>query len=181
MTRDSVQVDSAELIDLFYDEPAEVGQFFELEAGEIPPLTRSLLDHQQHMTVTVERFHRCPVNVRVLQVRHHGQSYAREILLERTTDHVVVQYGIVRLDLGLLAEPVRAEILAGEKPLGRVLIERKVLRSVRLSSLQRILPGPVLQRSLGLRPDQACYGRTAVIYCDARPAIRLLEIVPNVD
>ena len=186
LTRDAARVDLLELIDLFYDHPTAVGEFEEVAAEEIPPTTRSLLDHHQHMTVTVERFHRCPVAVRVLQTKRQGSWYAREILLEGTsplgnaTTGNVVQYGIVRLHVELLAEPVRSEILAGQKPLGRVLIEHDVLRSVRLLSLQRILPGPVLQQHFGIRPGEPCYGRTAIIFCDDLPAIQLLEVVPDV-
>lgn len=186
LKRDATQVDLTELVDLFYDQPKALGEFAEVVAEEIPPATRSLLNHHQHMTVTIERFHRCPVSVRVLQTSQRGDWYAREILLERTASAagapagMVVQYGIVRLNLGLLADAVKNEILAGQKPLGRVLIEHDVLRSVRLLSLQRILPGPVLQRHLGLGPDEACYGRTAVIFCDQQPAIQLLEVVPDV-
>lgn len=186
MTRDAAQVDLAELLDLFYDQPTAVGEFVEVTAEQIPPATRSLLNHHHHMTVTVERFHCCPVAVRVLRSQQRGSWYAREILLERTAAGArgplgaVVQYGIVRLNVDLLAGSVRAEILAGQKPLGRVLIEHDVLRAVRLLSLQRIAPGPVLQQHLGLGPGQACFGRTAVIFCDQLPAIQLLEVVPDV-
>lgn len=186
MTREAAQVDLNELIDLFYDDPAAVGEFEEVTAERIPPATGSLLNHHQHMTVTVEHFHGCPVAVRVLQARQLEHWYAREILLERTSSGArgragaVVQYGIVRLNVDLLSEPVRAEILAGQKPLGRVLIEHEVLRAVRLLTLLRILPGPVLQHHLGLRPGQACFGRTAVIFCNDLPAIQLLEVVPDV-
>jgi chorismate-pyruvate lyase len=178
LTHDAAQVELAELLDLFYEHAAAVGEFLEVEPTEVPPLTRSLLNHEQHMTVTVERFHRCAVDVRVLRFKQTEEWYAREIVLERTTDRGVVQYGIVRLNLSLLADSVRNEILAADKPLGRVLIEHDVLRSVRLLSLQRIVAGPVLKEALGIEEGTVCYGRTAVIFCDEQPAIQLLEVVP---
>lgn len=181
MTRESVQVDLAELVDLFYDQVSSVGEFTEVAAEEIPSATRELLDHEQHMTVTVEKFHCCPVEVNVLRSEAEGDWYAREIILRRSSDQEIVQYGIVRLNLTLLAESVRQEILAAKKPLGRVLIEHDVLRSVRLLSLQKIAAGPVLRRLFGLSPGDICYGRTAIIYCDQQPAIQLLEVVPLVD
>lgn len=178
LTREFVQIDLAELVDLFYDQTSSVGEFTEVAAGEIPAATRELLDHEQHMTVTVEKFHRCPVEVEVLRSDIQGKWYAREIVLKRSSDSAVVQYGIVRLNLDVLAESVKQEILAAEKPLGRVLIENDVLRSVRLHSLQKITAGPVLRHLFGLNSGAVCYGRTAMIYCDGQPAIHLLEVVP---
>ena len=54
------------------------------------------------MTVTVEQFHRTPVNVKVLEMRHDGRFYSRRILLTRQTDNRVVQFGIVRLNFEYL-------------------------------------------------------------------------------
>jgi len=181
LTRESIQVDLAELVDLFYDQILSLGEFAEVTSEEIPPATRGLLNHEQHMTVTVESFHSCPVEVNVLRSQLEGDWYAREIILRRSSDQEIVQYGIVRLNLVLLADSVREEILAAIKPLGRVLIEHDVLRSVRLVSLQRIVAGPVLRRLFGLNPGDVCYGRTAIIYCDEQPAIQLLEVVPLAD
>ena len=178
MARESVQVDLAELVDLFHDEISSVGEFAEVTSEEIPAATRELLNHQQHMTVTVEKFHCCPVEVNVLRSQLEGDWYAREIILRRSSDRAVVQYGIVRLNLSLLADSVKQEILAANKPLGRVLIEHDVLRSVRLLSLQKITVGPVLRRLFNLNAGEICYGRTAIIFCDQQPAIQLLEVVP---
>lgn len=181
MARESAQVDLAELVDLFYDQISSVGEFAEVISEEIPEATRELLDHEQHMTVTVEKFHCCPVEVNVLRTLLEGDWYAREIILRRSSDQAVVQYGIVRLNLGLLADSVKQEILAANKPLGRVLIEHDVLRSVRLLSLQKITAGPVLRRLFDLNVGEICYGRTAIIFCDQQPAIQLLEVVPAAD
>ena len=48
---------------------------------------------------------------------------------------------------------------------------------VRLLSLWRILPAEELCRMFSLDQSQVCFGRTALIYCDAVPAVELLEIV----
>lgn len=181
MAPKSVQVDLAELVDLFYDQVSSVGEFAEVTSEEIPEATRELLNHEQHMTVTVEKFHGCPVEVNVLRSLQEGDWYAREIILRRSSDRAIVQYGIVRLNLRLLADSVKQEILAAKKPLGRVLIEHNVLRSVRLLTLQKITAGPVLRRLFGLNTGKICFGRTAIIFCDQQPAIQLLEVVPAAD
>lgn len=170
---DLVELD--QLVSLFFDSSSELGQFKLVEPDEVPEPQRSLLNHDHHMTVTVEKFHSSPVDVVVLQEHRNENFYSREICLNRQSDHQTVQYGIVRLNFNHLDEPVQAEILDKSKPLGRILIENEVLRCVRLLSLYRVSPADVLRSKLQF--DMDVYGRTAIIYCNQEPAIELLEIV----
>jgi len=165
------------LAGLFYSQTADLGTFEELLAAEVPEPYRTLLAHHEHMTVAVERFHGCPVDVEVLATRQDGDYYSRKILLHRQSDRRVVLFGIPRLNLRLVDDEVRREILSQQAPLGRVLIEHNVLREVQLGSLYRVSPSPELCRLLGLAQPQPTYGRTAFIYCDGYVAIELLEIV----
>lgn len=173
--------DLAALVDLFYSRPADLGQFEEVSSAEMPADYRRLLAHDEHMTVTVEQFHQSPVDVTVLERKTTGDHYARKILLRRQRDSRVVQFGIVRLRLAFLDEPVRREILAERTPLGRVLIQHDVMRQVRLCGLWRVTPGSDLRELLGTRPGQLTFGRTAIIDCNGEPAIELLEIVAPVE
>jgi chorismate-pyruvate lyase len=129
------------------------------------------------MTVSVERHHGCKVDVEVIAAKRNGDYYSRKIILHRQTDGRVVLFGIPRLNLRLVDDDVRREILSEMKPLGRVLIEHNVLREVQLASLYRITPGAELCRLFGTSQPLATYGRTAFIYCDGYPAVELLEIV----
>lgn len=132
------------------------------------------------MTVTVENFHRCLVDVEVLDTRTEGEAYLRQILLRRQTDRAVVQYGLVRLDLSQLSPVVRDEILSRQTPLGRVLIQHNVLRTIHLSQLWRVNCGPDLAKQFGCEPGTITYGRTAAILTAGKPTIELLEIVAPV-
>jgi hypothetical protein len=165
------------LASLFYSDLAELGIFEEVLAEAVPEPYRALLAHHDHMTVSVERHHGCPVSVEVLATQRGGDYYSRKIILHRQSDQRVVLFGIPRLNLRLLDAAVKDEILSQAKPLGRVLIEHNVLREVQLASLYRVLPGPDLCQLFGLRQPLATYGRTAFIYCDGYPAVELLEIV----
>ena len=131
------------------------------------------------MTVTLEEHHGCPVDVHVLESRIEGDHYARKITLTRQSDDSVVMFGIVRMDRTVLAEAVRDEIESQRTPLGRVLIENNVLRSVKLLNLYRIEASEDLAGSFGVDAGSVCFGRTAMIYCDEAEAIELLEIVPG--
>lgn len=129
------------------------------------------------MTVTVERHHGQLVDVQVLRDQVSGDSYQREILLRTQSNRRVVQYGIVRLRLSMLSEQVKDQILAGDIPLGRVLIQHDVMRQVQLGVLWRVQCGPVLANYFDCPNGTISYGRTALIYLDCEPAIELLEIV----
>jgi len=167
----------SELIALFYPQADTLGQFREVQAAETPQPFNQLLAHDHHMTVTVERFHGCPVDVEVLEKRNDGNFYSRKILLRRTSDNQVVQYGIVRLNCDYLEDEPANEIKSEKIPLGRVLIQHNVLREVQLTSLWQVSPGNELAKLLALQPNETIYGRTALIYCNGEPAVELLEIV----
>jgi chorismate-pyruvate lyase len=169
------------LVNLFYPAADDLGSFEEVSPAEMPNMFRRLLAHDQHMTVTVEHFHRTPVNVKVLEVRHAGQFYSRRILLTRQSDDGVVQFGIVRLNFEYLDPEVQRRIESQSTPLGRILIEHNVLREIELVALWRVNPGPDLCQLFGLPEPENVYGRTAIIHCNGSPAVELLEIVTPVD
>ena len=178
MSADHSDLDT--LVALFYRDPALLGQFELVSAHEMPADYQTLLAHQNHMTVTVERFHISPVDVRVLSSQMTGTHYARKILLARQSDGVIVQFGIVRINFAFLDDDVRREIESRSRPLGRILIEYNVLREVELVSLWRVTPGEDLRSQFNLPPGVATYGRTALIHCNGEPAVELLEIVTPV-
>jgi chorismate-pyruvate lyase len=169
--------DLHDLTAIFFADLAELGRFEPIVPRQMPQVYRELLAHHSHMTVTVERFHESPVDVRVLARHRTGQHYSRKILLTRQSDGRVVQFGIVRLDFETVSQAVREEIEREQTPLGRVLIEHGVLREVELKQLYRIACGPELAADFGLPLDSEVFGRTALIYCDGEPCVELLEIV----
>jgi hypothetical protein len=94
-------------------DPAAFGRFLPVAADAVPDVPRRLLDHRSHMTVAMERFHGGPVALRVVAERPaaagSGDRYAREILLVRG-DGMVVQHGIVRIDLAAVPAQTAAAI-----------------------------------------------------------------------
>jgi chorismate-pyruvate lyase len=144
---------------------------------EMPDPYRGLLVHEHHMTVTVEAYHSGPVDVRILHRRQEGDVYARKILLVHRATGKVVQSGVVRIDLGMCSPAVREAILAGQTPLGRILIEHDVLRRIEPTAFLRITPGPAPMTWFKMTKPDPLYGRLAIIHCDGRPAVELLEVV----
>lgn len=170
------QPDLPTLLDLFptTDDLAE----FELVPGaQVPEPYRQLLVHEHHMTVTVEKFHGDLVNVQVLFKKWDEDAYARKILLSLQKTGRVVQYGIVRMHFKYVSDEVRAEIVSERTPLGRVLIEHKVLRRIEPTAFLKIIPGKDLMAWFGMTEPTPVYGRLAYIHCNEQPAVELLEIV----
>lgn len=172
-----VTPDLSTLVNLFYSDPTELGQFAEVDAERMPSHYHDLLAHQNHMTVTVERFHGAHVNVEVLHSKLSGDHYSRKILLRRASDNRVVQFGIVRLCFEFVSPAVREQVESRSAPLGRILIENDVLREVHLFKLWKITAGADLAAMLNMQVGGVTYGRTAIIDCNRAPAVELLEIV----
>ena len=170
-------ISASELISIYYRESSLLGRFEQVESQAVPSVYRKLLDHSNHMTVTVESHHADSVDVEVLRSDVVDGHYRREILLKTHVSQRVVQYGIVRIFTKYLSDKPRDEILRQRKPLGRVLIEHNVLREIELFDLLRVECGPVLSKFFGVEPGTITYGRTALIHCDHEPAIELLEVV----
>lgn len=158
----------------------------------VPQPQRRLLDHEDHMTVTLEAHHGDVVDVEVLDRVAYDGRYARRILLRRATGSgrarsskpaAVVMFGIVLMDFRFTTEAARREVLSESTPLGHVLIRHSRLRRISTHCLLEIEPDREMRRHFGLGDRVGCrglpvHGRLATIFCDGRPAVELLEVVP---
>jgi chorismate-pyruvate lyase len=151
-----------------------------IPAADMPEPYRGLLAHTHHMTVTVEAFYGSPVDVRVLESGRTGDDYHRRIVLTPHGTDRIVQYGLVRINLGLLDPAVSQEVVGQKTPLGRILIQHNVLRRVEPTAFLRVDPGPTLCRQMALTRPVPLYGRTGVIFCNDQPAIAVLELLSPV-
>jgi hypothetical protein len=145
--------------------------------GRVPKPYQQLLVNEDHMTLTVEAHHHDLVDVQILEYRVAGDSYARKILLSLQKSGRIVMFGLMRVDFQYCSEAVRREIIAGQTPLGRVLIEHNVLRRVEPTAFVRVVPAAAMMTWFGLDRPRPTYGRFALIHCDEQPAVELLEIV----
>jgi chorismate-pyruvate lyase len=148
-----------------------------LSAADVPEPFHGLLCHEHHMTVTVEAYQGDTVNVRPLAVRQRDPFYARKIILTTRGSGKVVLFGIVRVNLDFTTATVRAAILEGEIPFGRILIQNNVMRRIEPTAYMKVEPGPAQQAWFLLDKPQPMYGRLAYIHCDGQPAVELFEVV----
>jgi len=147
----------------------------------VPDPYAAMLVHDKHMTVTMESYYHSSVDVRIIDRLQDGDIYSRMILLLKSGTDQAVQFGIVRFDLGCVTAATREEILKGETPMGRVLINRNVLRHIDLGAVLRITAGPALAGYLQMESGGVTYGRLATIFCNRQPAVDLLEIAAPLD
>lgn len=145
-------------------------------ASTTPEPYKKMLVHDSHMTVTMESYHDCQVDVRVLAEHQDDDVYSRKIVLLKKGTDQVVQFGIVRFDLCYVTDAVRQEILSKKTPMGRVLINHNVLRHIDLGAILRIQLGPDLAGIFKTPMGETTYGRLATIFCNQYPAVDLLEI-----
>lgn len=141
-----------------------------------PEPYKRMLVHDQHMTVTMEKYHGSKVDVKIIDRHLDGDIYSRKILLLKTGTDEVVQFGVVRFHFEYVTPQVRDEILEGKTPLGRVLINHNVLRHIDLGAILRITPGEELRGYFRMSPGEVTYGRMATIFCNHQPAVDLLEV-----
>ncbi|MBI1349275.1 hypothetical protein GC163_23645 [bacterium] len=164
------------LTDLFPEGPALFMRVEHIPSVVTPEPYKSMLAHNHHMTVTMEQYHQTSVDVRVLAAKELGDIYARKILLLKQGTNIPVQFGIVRFNFQYVTDAVRKEILAGQIPLGRVLITHNVLRHIDLGAILEFTAGPGLAEALQMPVGNKTYGRLATIFCNHQPAVDLLEI-----
>ena len=164
------------LIGLFPEDEPLVLQADHIPRDLTPEPYQSLLVHGHHMTVTMEEFYGTSVDVCVLEQRQEGNLYCRKITLVKSGTDQVVQFGIVRFNFDFVTAEIRDEILLGQTPLGRILINYNVLRHIDLGAIVKLVAGPGLGRYLNTDQGRTTYGRMATIFCNHRPALDLLEV-----
>ena len=161
--------------------PEPAGEPLYLRAEHIareatPEPYHRMLVHEHHMTITMESFHDCSVDVEVVDSKFDGDLYCRKILLRKHGTETNVQFGIVRFNFAFVTDSVREEIESESIPLGRVLIQHNILRHIDLGAIVKFEAGPGLSRYLQMEVGEETFGRMATIFCNGAPAVDLLEI-----
>ncbi|MEF9995512.1 MAG: hypothetical protein RR784_02880 [Burkholderiaceae bacterium] len=143
----------------------------------IPSPYRQLLVHNGHMTEVLEAHHGASVDVHPFSIHRKGEIYGRKLDLSCRSTGEIVMTGLMIFNLQSVAPMVREEILAARIPLGRILINHRVLREVTSEAYFHISADDPLAARFGLAEPRDVYGRLATIFCDGAPAVDLLEIV----
>jgi chorismate-pyruvate lyase len=154
----------------------------DIAASELSAAGRALLAHKESMTARLEQFHGGRVALEALSSRREGDWLARQVLLRLEKNGRPVEYGAIRVCLPALPEPVRAEVLRGETPLGRLLAEHRFDADIRPLAFLSVEPNAWLAELFGLGepPYPILEGRRARIR-EAKTgnlAAEIVEVLP---
>jgi hypothetical protein len=146
---------------------------------EVPEPQRSLLVHDKDMTSRLEAFHKRKIHVRVVARRRQGNDYFREVALELDGSLKPVEFGAIKITLGLFPVEAQEEILREERPLGRILHSFGVAFSSRPRAYLRVKADAFIGGALNLAGGPLLFGRRNTLL-DAweQPMAEIVEILP---
>lgn len=149
-----------------------------VDGAQLPEPYRSLLFNSGDMTPALEKYHRCKLHLKVLGRVHAGDDYRRQVLLlderDRPTD-----FGAIRIHLDVLLPEVQKLVLAGQRPLGGVLIENSVPHHSRPSAYFSVIGDDLINRALGVTRPCTLYGRCNTLTADdGRIIAEVVDILP---
>lgn len=157
----------------FRPESAEI-----VKPEDIPEPYRSLLVHEHHMTVTLERHHQSEIHLVVRDRKWQGSVYCRRLLLTAGEQGKVVLVGAIRFHMSRCTQAVQKDVREENIPLGKILMEHCSLRTIRPYAYLRVRLEDGLRRLFAPASEaRYTYGRTAVITCQLQPVVELLEVV----
>lgn len=164
---------------VFYDEATmEMPKPWVIDGTVMPQPYRSLLVNEGDMTPTLEKYHECKLHLRVLGRSHVGNEYRRQVVLLDPNDKPV-EFGAIRIHLDVLLPEVQRLVLAGNRPLGGVLLEHSVPHSSHPSAYFAITGDDLINNALGVVEACTLYGRCNTLIADnGKPIAEVVEVLP---
>lgn len=151
----------------------------QIDGEEVPQPYRKLLVHGQDMTSTLEKFHQATVQVQVLGRQQQGDEYYREVVLQLEESGKPVEFGAIKIHLGLFPPDARAEILRERWPLGHILKDYAIPYASRPKAFLRIASDRLISRVLHLTGTHQLFGRrNTLLDAEGRPLAEIVEILP---
>ncbi|MEK7412949.1 MAG: hypothetical protein AAB263_06505, partial [Planctomycetota bacterium] len=121
-----------------------------IDGTNMPEPYRALLVNHGDMTTTLERFHGCRLHIAVLGRVQDGDIYSRQVILLDEHENAV-EYGAIRIHLAALPLLARQEVLAGQRPLGGVLVNHGVPHTSHPSAFFALMPNAAILAALHLQ------------------------------
>lgn len=147
---------------------------------EIPLPYRSLLVHDNDMTLTLERHFGGQVVLRPLSTFTNGGSYFRRVLLVQEYSGRPVEMGAIRMKLNAFSQPLRTKISKNRVPLGRILRDGRFAYTSRSKAFLAITPNPEMMGVFWMREPHTLYGRRTEILRHKVKIGDIVEVLPMV-
>jgi hypothetical protein len=154
----------------------------QVDGEEVPEPYKRLLVHSSDMTSTLERFYEEPVHLRVVSSRHEGDEYFREVVLCTEKESKPVEFGAIKINLGLFSDRARKHILQEHWPLGRILKDCGITYSSWPKAFLKLASDRLINSALNLNGAHVLYGRrNTLLNGDGQPLAEIVEILPPVE
>ena len=149
-----------------------------IEGSEMPLPYRDLLVHEGDMTSRLEQFHGGAIYVDCLHSSNDGGAYFREVVLRRESDEAAVEYGAIEINLTVLPEEMKEEVLAARRPLGGILNHYRISYSSEPRAFLQIIPDDAIRETFG-SVEETLYGRcNQITGFNGEIYARIVEILP---
>ena len=145
---------------------------------EIPMPYRSLLVHEDDMTLTLERHYGGRVVLRALSTFTSGAWYFRRVLLVQEYSGRPVEMGAIRMKLDAFGARLKKQILENEVPLGRILRDGSFKYVSHAKAFLAITPNPEMMGVFWMREPRTLYGRRTEIVRDGTKIGDIVEVLP---
>jgi hypothetical protein len=152
----------------------------EISPKDIPPPYRSLLVHENDMTLTLERHFGGRVMLRTLSTFATDLWYTRRVLLVQEYSGRPVEMGASRLKIAGFKPRIRSQILRNEVPLGRLLRDGGVDFKSQPRVFLSVRPNQEMMGVFWMRESKILYGRQTEMFHDAVKIGDIVEVLPLV-
>lgn len=150
-----------------------------VEPVEVPQPYRGLLVHDSDMTSTLEDYYGEPITLKVLARVATPRWLARRSVLELAESGKPVEFGLIRVDLTLLEEPIRQQVLDGELPLGGILNTHGIRYRSCPGGFLRVEANRTMLREFNLDRPVSLFGRCNCLSDPlGKPIAEVIEILP---
>jgi chorismate-pyruvate lyase len=147
---------------------------------EIPMPYRSLLVHEDDMTITLERHFGGRVVLRALSTFTSGDWYFRRVLLVQEYTGRPVEMGAIRMKLDRFGARLKKRILKNEVPLGRILRDSGFEYVSHAMAFLAITPNPEMMGVFWMRESKTLYGRRTELVRNGTKIGDIVEVLPLV-
>lgn len=165
----------------FYEKAGKSLPDFRFMAGEeVPYPYRSLLVHSNDMTPTLAAFHHSKLYLEVHEDEASEAFVMRLVTLHAAASDVPVEYGAIAIQLGSFPEEMKAQIIAGSKPLGALLGEFGVEHYGSPAAYFSVPADERIAASLNQTPGEILFGRcNQLLDRDGIVFADIVEILPR--
>jgi chorismate-pyruvate lyase len=151
-----------------------------MEAHELPENERELLVHDHDMTSALRVYHQNPLALRV-EAREGSEAYLLRLVVLETAGEGArpVEFGAIAIQVENFPPESQSLILAGQRPLGAVLVEHRVPFVSEPQAFFCVAADAFIAQQLRVPERTILYGRCNVLSTpDGDVLAEIVEILP---